>query len=179
MNLDTIIIICITIGVVYGLITGIIKQVISLVSLIIAILLSGAVASRIRHGMLMHIPNENLWIPSGIQNALFFIIAFILIIAIFTVAAKVIDKIISYTPVGILNRLFGALFGAFIWVLSLSILLNFMVVFDSESRIITKQAKENSVYYERVVMLFPTIFPYINDFLRTQKCPTIIPPKMS
>ena len=178
--LDIVIIVCIAVGVIHGLATGIVKQVISLVSLVAAILLSGAVAKGISHWVELHIQSENRWFSPEIQNAIYYIIAFILIVSLFALAAKLVDKIINHTPVGVLNRLFGALFGAFMWTLCLSVLLNLLTVFDSQSRIIAKSTKENSVLYERMAMIFPTIFPYIQDLFKHQEqCPTTIPPKES
>jgi membrane protein required for colicin V production len=164
--LDIVIIICIISGIIHGLVTGIIKQVISLISLVAAILLSGAVANWISYWMQPYIQQENNWFSPNVQNALFYILAFVLIISLFAVAAHWIDKIINYTPAGIINKLFGALFGMFMWVLWLSILLNLLAVFDTQSRIISKPAKENSIHYDRVKMIFPTVFPYITDFFK-------------
>ena len=167
--LDIGIIVCIGIGIVHGLITGIVKQVISLVSLIAAILLSGAVANGIRHWVQTHIHSENNWFSPNVQNTIYYVLAFILIISLFAIAAKLVDKIINYTPAGMVNHLFGALFGTFMWVLCLSIFLNFLVVFDSQSRLIPQPVKEKSVCYETVKMLFPTVFPYIKDFFNTKQ----------
>jgi len=164
--LDIIIIVCIGVGIAHGLTTGIVKQIISLVSLIAAILLSGALAKGIHHWVQTYIQNDDNWISSGVQGAIYYIVAFVLIVSLFAVVAKFVDKIINYTPVGIINRLFGAVFGVFMWALCLSILLNFFAVFDTQSRIIPKPIKENSIFYDRVIMIFPTVFPYIKDFFK-------------
>jgi len=164
--LDIAVIVCIAIGIIHGLITGIVKQVISLVSLIAAILLSGAMANWIRNWTQSYIQNENSWFSPTVQNAIYYILAFILIVSIFAVLARLVDKIINYTPAGFLNKLLGALFGSFLWALCLSILLNFIVVFDNQSQLITQPIKENSVCYEHVKMFFPTVFPYIKDFFK-------------
>lgn len=162
--LDITIIVCIAIGIIHGLVTGIVKQVISLVSLAAAILLSGAVANWLRQLIQSHFQSGNSWFSPGVQDALYYVCAFILIVSLFSIAAKLVDKMINYTPVGIINRLSGAVFGAFMWALCLSILFNILAVFDNQSNLISKPVKENAVCYEPVKMLFPTIFPYIKDF---------------
>ena len=164
--LDIVVIACIAIGIIHGLITGIVKQVISLVSLIAAVLLSGAVANWIHNWMQPHIQNENSWFSPTIQSAIYYVLAFILIVSLFGILAHLVDKVINFTPAGIFNKVFGALFGSFLWALCLSILLNFIVVFDNQSRLITQPVKENSVCYEPIKMLFPTVFPYIKDFFK-------------
>ena len=164
--LDIVIIVCIVVGIIHGLITGIVKQIISLVSLIAAIFLSGAVANWMQLWIQPHIQTGNHLFSQNIQNTIYYIIAFILIVALFGIVAKLVDNIINYTPAGIINKLFGALFGTLMWILCLSIIFNFLAVFDTQSQIITKPVKEKSVYYERVKMLFPAVFPYIKDFFK-------------
>jgi len=164
--LDIIIIVCIIIGVVHGLATGFIKQVIFLVSLIAAILLSGAIANVARQWVQTQFPNEPAWFSPNIQDAVYYVFAFLIIIILFTIAAKLVDKIINHTPAGIINKLFGAIFGVCIWTLCLSITLNFIAVFDTQSQVIPKPVKENSIFYEKVKMIFPTVFPYIKDFVK-------------
>ena len=164
--LDIVIIICIAIGIIHGLFTGIIKQVISLISLIAAVLLSGAIAKVIRHWVELHFQGENHWFSPNVQNAVFYVLAFLLIICLFALAAKLVDKILNHTPVGALNKLFGAIFGMALWAFCLSIALNCLSVFDSQYRIISKPVKEQSVCYEPVKMLFPTVFPYIQEFFK-------------
>jgi len=164
MNLlDMVIIACAIAGFVHGLFTGIIKQVISLVSLVIAILLSGTIAKIINHWVELHLRNVNEHLSSSIQGIIYYIVAFVLIISLFAVAAKLVDSIINHTPVGLINRFSGALFGGFLWLICLSMALNFVSLFDSQSRLIKKPLKEHSICYEPVRMLFPTVFPYIKE----------------
>jgi len=164
--LDIVIIICIAIGFIHGLFTGIIKQVISLISLIVAVLLSGAIAKVIRSWVELHFQGENHWFSPNVQNAVFYVLAFLLIICLFALAAKLVDKILNHTPVGAINKLFGAVFGMAFWALCLSFALNCIAIFDSQYRIISKPVKENSICYEPVRMIFPTVFPYIQEFFK-------------
>ena len=164
--LDIVITVCVIIGIIHGLMKGIVKQVISLVALIAAILLSGAVAGWIRNLLQPYFQGASGLFSPVVQNAIFYILAFVLIIFLFSIVANLVDKVINFTPVGILNKLFGALFGLFMWVICLSILLNFIAVFDSQSTLISKPVKENSIYYDKVKIIFPTICPYINEFIK-------------
>ena len=162
--LDLVIITCIIIGIVHGLITGIVKQVLSLVSLVAAIFLSGVVANWMRLWMQPYMQDSNSWSSQGIQNAIFYILAFVIIVSVFAVLANLVDKIINFTPAGILNKMAGALFGLFMWTLCLSIIMNFISAFDTQSQLISQQTKDNSIFYHGVNMIFPTVFPYIQDF---------------
>jgi membrane protein required for colicin V production len=164
--LDIVIIVCVAAGIIKGLFDGIIKQVISLISLILAIVLSGSIATWIRNFMHTHFQIENSLSP-GTLSAVYYILAFVFIITLFAFLAKFVDKIINYTPAGILNRLFGALFGAFMWIICLSILLNILAVFDSKSTVIHKQTQENSIYYDKVRAALPVVYPYIKEFFKS------------
>jgi membrane protein required for colicin V production len=163
--LDITIIICFAIGIIKGLFDGIIKQVISVISLVLAIVLSGSIATWLRKLVNAHFQIENS-ISAGTVSAIYYVIVFIVIITLFALLSKFVDKIINYTPAGILNRLFGALFGAFMWMLCLSILLNIVAVFDSKNSLISKQTTEKSVYYDKVKKILPSVYPYIKEFFK-------------
>ena len=171
--LDIVIIVCIIFGIIHGLFTGIVKQVISVISLVAAILLSGAVSRVISMWLQPYIHTGDSLSSQNALNVIYYVLAFIIIISIFSIAAHFVDKIINHTPAGIINKIFGALFGFFFWALCLSITLNVLAVFDSESKVISKPIKENSIYYDRVKMIFPSIFPYIKDFIHTKQSPEI------
>jgi membrane protein required for colicin V production len=164
--LDLILIVCIVIGIIKGMFDGLVKQVISLIALILAIVLSGTVANGLRQLINAHFSTGNTLFSPNIINAIYYILAFVIIVSLFALLAKAVDKMISYTPVGIFNRLFGALFGGFVWTLCLSILLNFIVVFDTQSVLLPKPLKEKSICYHNVRMVFPSVFPYIKEFFK-------------
>jgi len=164
--LDIAILACIAIGVIHGLATGIVKQIIFLISLVAAILASGAIANALRYWVQTHIQSSPEWFTPTVQNVIYYALAFIIIISLFATAAKLVDKIINHTPAGAINRFFGALFGMLMWTLCLSVALNFFAVFDTQSKLIPKPIKENSICYEPVKMVFPTVFPYIKNFIK-------------
>ncbi|MDR0412197.1 MAG: CvpA family protein [Dysgonamonadaceae bacterium] len=163
--LDVIIVICLVIGIIKGLFDGIIKQLISVIALILAVVLSGSVATWLRKLTYMYFPAENSF-SAGTISAIYYVAAFIIIIILFALVAKFVDKIINYTPAEIFNRLLGALFGAFMWMLCLSIFLNIVAVFDSNNALIYKQTTEKSIYYNRVKKILPSVYPYIKEFFK-------------
>jgi membrane protein required for colicin V production len=153
--LDIVIWTCLGTGLVKGLYDGLVKQLISFISLILAIVFSGMVADILRNFVNLHI-----------HNSIYYIFAFILIITVFALLAKVVDKIIKFTPAGTLNRLAGGIFGVLIWLLCLSFALNILSVFDSKYEIIHKETQEKSVTYHPVKMALPTVYPYIREFFK-------------
>ncbi|MDR2620973.1 MAG: CvpA family protein [Dysgonamonadaceae bacterium] len=161
--LDWVIWICVGAGLVKGLYDGLIKQLISFISLILAIVFSGMVANILRNFVNLHLHWETSISPNTL-NAIYYIFAFILIITVFALLAKVVDKIIKFTPVNMLNRLAGGVFGVLIWLLCLSFALNILSVFDSKSIIIHKETQEKSITYTPVKMVLPVVYPYIREF---------------
>jgi membrane protein required for colicin V production len=153
--LDVVVWICVGTGLVKGLHDGLIKQLISFISLILAIVFSGMVADILRS-----------FLNLNIHDAIYYIFSFFLILTVFSILAKMIDKIIKATPVGTLNRLAGGVFGVLIWLLCLSFALNTLSVFDSHSLIISKEMREKSVTYEPVKKVLPIVYPYIKEFFK-------------
>jgi len=164
--LDIVIVVCIVSGIIHGLVSGIIKQILSLVAIVAAILLSGTVANFIHNWFQPYIQSGNSVISNNVEYVIYYVIAFIFIISVFAFAAKIIDNIINFTPAEIINKLFGAIFGAFMWVICLSIAFNILAVFDTESNVISESVKENSIFYEKIKMVFQTIFPYFENFYK-------------
>jgi membrane protein required for colicin V production len=163
--LDIVIGICLVAGLVKGLYDGLVKQLISFISLILAIVFSGMVANILRNFVNLHFHWETSISPNTL-NAMYYIFAFILIITVFALLAKVIDGIIKFTPMGTLNRLAGGIFGVLMWLLCLSFALNILSVFDSKAMIIHKETQENSITYAPVKMALPVVYPYIREFLK-------------
>jgi Uncharacterized membrane protein, required for colicin V production len=163
--LDIVLIACLLIGIIKGLIDGLIKQVIALLALILAVFLSGTVATWLRD-----LANEYLGIGNAdspfVLNAIFYLLAFVIILSVLIFLGKIVSKAINYTPIGPVNKIFGAIFGGFITLLSLSILLNVLAVFDSKSMLITKQTQEKSGYYSKVKDVFPQVYPYVKEFFK-------------
>ena len=153
--LDWVVWICLGTGLVKGLHDGLVKQIISFISLILAIVFSGMIADVLRS-----------FVDLNIHSAIYYIFAFILIITVFALLAKGIDKIIKATPAGMLNRLAGGIFGVLIWLLCLSFALNILSVFDSKTMVIHKETQEKSVTYTPVKMALPTVYPYIKEFFK-------------
>jgi membrane protein required for colicin V production len=167
--LDLIIIVCIAIGLLKGLFDGFIKQVVSFIALVAAIFFAGQLAKLMRDSLLQFDFFSSM--SSGIFSAICYILAFSLIIIAIVLLGRVVDVAIKMTPAKVLNILLGGLFGALIWLFSLSILFNILFAFDSQSRLITRQMQEKSVLYDSVKAVVPTIYPFIKEYFKSPKSP--------
>ncbi|MDR0768412.1 MAG: CvpA family protein [Dysgonamonadaceae bacterium] len=158
--LDIVIGICLAAGLLKGMYDGLVKQVISFISLILAIVFSGMIAGLLRS-----------YLNLNIHSAVYYAVAFILIITGFALLSKVVDTILKATPINTLNRLAGGIFGVLIWLLCLSFALNILSVFDSDSAIINKETQEKSITYTPVKMALQVVYPYIKQINARQSPP--------
>ena len=163
-GLDLFITVVVIIGLVKGLFDGMIKQVVALVALVIAIFCAGTLAVPLRDGFLSMpfvVNNIHPYIVSGIC----YLLTFAFIIIFLNWLGKLVSKAINITPVGFLNRGLGGLFGAFMVILSLSLLFMLLSFFDPHSKMIALQTKQESVLYDKVAAVVPTLYPMIRELL--------------
>ena len=161
--LDIVIIIILASGFIKGLFDGLVKQLISVFALILAFVFAGTLAGIIRHLIDTYLHWETSLPPTTV-NAIYYIIAFILIVSVFGLLSKFVDQIVKHTPIGTLNRLGGGAFGFILSLLLLSFALNVLSAFDMESKIIKKETQEKSITYTPVKMALPIVYPYIEEF---------------
>jgi membrane protein required for colicin V production len=161
--LDVVILIILASGLLKGLFDGFVKQLVALIALVLAFVFSGTLADVIRNAIEVYLHLEISFSPAT-MNAIYYVISFIIIILIFGLLAQFVDKVINYTPVGVLNRLMGGIFGFVICLLCQSFILNVMASFDVESKIIRKETQEKSRTYTPVKMALPVVYPYIRVF---------------
>ncbi|MDR1368590.1 MAG: CvpA family protein [Dysgonamonadaceae bacterium] len=162
--LDIVIIVCIAIGLIKGLFDGIIKQVVSLLALIIAILFAGVFAKPVRD-FLSDQPAVAGSMPEFIITGICYLLAFALIVLIIYGIGKLVNIAIKVTPAKTLNHILGGFFGALMWILALSLTFNLLTVFDPNYKLITKQARKESVLFSKVNGVVPTLYPYIKNYL--------------
>jgi len=166
--LDIVVSICLIIGLIKGIIDGFVKQLVAVVSLFLAFVFSGITAGYIRN----FIENTLQWgktVSPQAMDAIYYIIAFLIILAVFSLIGILVSKLINATPAGVLNKIAGGVSGIFLWMLCLSFLLNILLTFDSESKIITRQTQTESFFFYPVKNLLPTIYPYIKDYFTPSK----------
>jgi membrane protein required for colicin V production len=156
-GLDIAILVVLAIGLIRGLSDGFVKQTIALLALILAIVFAGQMAVPVRSFLLQHVTGQSF--SPQIITAICYILAFVLIIMAISFVGKIIDVAIKLTPAKSLNMLLGGLFGIFIWALSLSILLNLFVIFDTGSTLLPRRIQEKSILYEPVKSILPTVYP--------------------
>jgi len=165
--LDLAIVVVVAIGLIKGLFDGLIKQVISLVSLIVAIFFAGKAARPLRDILISHDSITHVVSPQVI-SVICYILVFILIIIVFGWLGNLLNKAIT-SPMSCINYILGGLSGCFLSLLSLSLLFNVLIVFDSNSRILKEQTKNESIFFYGVGKIVPLISPFIKEAIKIQE----------
>ena len=93
-----------------------------------------------------------------------FIIIFILVFTATILLGKLFSSLINVTPLGIFNRILGALFGLLRYALLLSVLLWFISSADKQYRFIPKEQTEKSKLISPIQKIAPVVLPILNSF---------------
>ncbi|MDR1436525.1 MAG: CvpA family protein [Candidatus Symbiothrix sp.] len=160
--MDIVIIACVVIGLIKGFFNGFIKQAVSFLALILALFFTGQFALFLRGWLQQFDAFSSL--NQGILSATCYIFAFVLIIIAIVLIGKIVNIAIKMTPARILNILLGGLFSALIWILSLSIVFNLLSVFGVQLWLFSPQTQSESIFYDEVKAIVPTIYPFMKDY---------------
>jgi len=154
--LDIILLAFLLFGLINGLRRGLFVEVASLVALVAGIY--GAIHfSNFAADFLMEKVDWN----EKTVNITAFIITFIVIVLVIALAGKALTKIADFAALGILNKILGGIFGLLKMAVILSVIL---IIFDTLNKTIPftdEDDLEDSMIYEPIKSLVPTIFPII------------------
>jgi membrane protein required for colicin V production len=157
MNIFDVIILIILL---YGLIKGFIKGFIIEVAGIIALILGVTGSFKFARILEVSLNSYVDWSPKTIQIASF-IILFIIIIYAVSLLAKMITKTLKIIALGIINRIFGGIFGLLKWCVILS---SFVLVSQEINEIITlipDKTLKDSVSYNLLDKLGGFLFDWV------------------
>ena len=157
MNIFDVIILIILL---YGLIKGFIKGFIIEVAGIIALILGVTGSFKFARILEVSLNSYVDWSPKTIQIASF-IILFIIIIYAVSLLAKMITKTLKIIALGMINRIFGGIFGLLKWCVILS---SFVLVSQEINEIITlipDKTLKDSVSYNLLDKLGGFLFDWV------------------
>lgn len=141
-------------GFIRGLIRGLFVEVASLVALIAGIY--GAIHFSYFIGNLLI--NYVTWEERYI-TIVSFAITFAIIVIVIALLGKLFTKIADFASLGFLNKFLGGVFGALKIGLILSIILLVFSKLNNTIPFVSDEMKDDSVLYEPVKNLAPTLFP--------------------
>lgn len=141
-------------GFIRGLFKGLFVEIASLVALVLGVY--GAI--HFSYFAADFLESKVDWSEKTI-NIVAFAITFVIIVLAISLAGKALTKLADFAALGILNKLFGGVFGALKIGLILSILLIVFSKLNNTLPFMEKEDLEKSVLYEPVKSLAPMIFP--------------------
>ncbi len=143
-------------GIVSGYKNGIIGEVATLAALILGIW--GAVKfSWWTADMLL-----DLGVKSDYMHIISFIVTFILIVVAIQLLAKFLSKLLETMALGFVNRLAGMVVGIIKAALIVSVILVVINALDEENKIIKETIQEESLFYDPLSNLVPSLLPFIH-----------------
>lgn len=143
-------------GLVRGFMKGLFVEVASLVALIAGVY--GAI--HFSNFAAEFLQTKTEWNEKTI-NITAFAITFIVIVLAIALAGKALTKLADFAALGIINKLFGGVFGALKIAFILSVVLNIFDKMNNTITFIDKENMEDSVLYNPVKSIVPLIFPSI------------------
>ena len=153
MNWLDITILCLCgVGLIKGLFDGMIKQVVALAALIIGLYLCSGVS-----GWLCGYASGLTWFPPKAVVPVSYVLGFILIVGIVLLAGNIVHRLISVTPLGFFNHLFGGFLGVMLMVLFISIIFNIMELVDIQSTFLSQEVKVESRFYNIIRSIIPVL----------------------
>jgi len=99
-------------------------------------------------------------ISSAYLPVISFAVTFLAVLIAVLLVGKLIEKMVSAVGMGFLNHLAGALLGLVKSVLILSVVFYLINLADPDGHLITKKAKEESIFYKPVASVFPRIIKW-------------------
>ena len=152
--------------------------------LVIGLLLLGGVFSGFKNGFFGEIANllglilgiwgsirfswwtadmlADLGLKSQHMHIISFIVTFILIVVLVHILAQFLNKMLESMALGFVNKLAGMAVGIVKSALIISVIVFVINTLDEDSKLIKQSVKEESIFYEALSELVPTILPFLH-----------------
>jgi membrane protein required for colicin V production len=91
-----------------------------------------------------------------------FIVTFLVVIIVFYIIGKIITKVFDVTPLGFVNHLLGLIFGILKAAVLVSLLFFVIQSFDRDEKLISREAKDFSMFYRSVEKVMDVITPWVD-----------------
>lgn len=146
--LDLIILVCLGVGAVVGLTHGFAKELIGIMSIGLGIIGAKILSPMVASWLQAYVAMSDI-----VARLLSYVIIFVGIWAIGVMLGKLINKFLRDLSLGWLNRLLGAVFGAFKYTLALSLVLNLLALIEPKLPVIPEADRAAAQYYEPALAL--------------------------
>ncbi|VAW24540.1 hypothetical protein MNBD_BACTEROID04-2008 [hydrothermal vent metagenome] len=141
-------------GFIRGILKGLFVEVASLIALILGVYGAIHFSSFVANFMVNYVSWDEKYI-----TIISFAITFAIIVLAIGLLGKIFTKIADFASLGLLNKLFGGIFGALKIGFVLSVILLIFNKLNNTIPFISEEQTKNSILYEPVKNLAPTLFP--------------------
>ena len=148
--LDFIILTIAALLVINGVRKGFIISLASLIALALGIYLAVNFSNYLDSVLMEHLKPSRKWLP-----VLSFTITFLAVVIIVMIIAKALEKVVDLVGMGILNHIFGGIFGLVKAILLVSVLAFIISSYDPNEKLIRQKDKKESMLYGYVDKVFP------------------------
>lgn len=163
-TLDIVIVVILIIGIVRGCMRGIVKQAGSLVGMIAGLVIARLFAPTVLEPLLRSMFD----IPEAIYTPLSYLITFLIVLWGVQLLALLLQKILEKIKLGAVNRVAGALFSLYRYALIVSIVLNVILILDTNNQCLSSETKETSILYPIVQPIAPALLSTIEKGVGTE-----------
>lgn len=153
-TIDIIILVIVGAGTVVGFMKGFLRQLAGLLGLIVGLLAAKALYATVAERVFLSI-TDSLTVAQGIA----FVTIWLAVPVGFLLLAVLLTKAMEAVALGWVNRLLGALLGAFKTVLLLSLFITVVEYIDADNSLLEKTNKKASVLYYPMQKFADVFFP--------------------
>lgn len=153
---DLVVVALILVTLVKGFFSGLVMQIASLAGIVLGAIFAGKLAGVLAPYLITLTHGS-----PHIIGPLSYILAFVVILTALFFAGKLLESFVDALKMNALNRIAGAIFCAAKWIVVFSILLNLVVEFDQNRRIIKEDIRNHSYTYPLVSGIAKTVIPYL------------------
>lgn len=153
---DLVVVVIVVLSMIRGLFSGLVMQLATLAGIVLGAIFAGKLSEYIAP-QLIKITDAS----PHIVGPLSYILAFIAILIGLFFAGKLIESFVDAIKMTSLNRLAGSIFCIAKWIVIFSILVNLLVEFDQEKKIIKEDVRNESYTYPLITEVAKTVIPYL------------------
>lgn len=154
---DIIVAVILIVGAVRGFINGFIMQLTSLAALLLGIWIAIRFSDFTAMLLMDKAGLNGQYIP-----LLSFAITFVLVVIAVHFIGKFVDKIFNFTPLGVVNKILGLIFGVLKYALIISVILVFVEKANQRMHFYTEESVNKTRLYKPISKVAPAIFPYLH-----------------
>lgn len=159
-TLDIIIGMILIISFLFGLSKGFLQSFLSLVGIVAAVYIAISFSPRVE--VLLR---ERMSLSDDLISGIAFLILFILVVIVFSIAGRILTKVASFIMLGWLNRILGGIFNLIQYAFLVSVIFIFVNASEFYS-ILSEENRENSILYHPIASFAPAILPEIKKTIR-------------